>query len=108
MLMVPAAVMGGGGNMVDMFAFAFEFDEATAIGGGMLRFGGGMRIRFVVAVGVGGVAPFMGGGGLFICINIFVFVFVRSFYQSLLFIVVFYDETRFEFSSLKIYKILKK
>jgi hypothetical protein len=79
MLMVPAAVMGGGGNMVDMFGGGikvFVFDEAP-IGGGMLRFGGGMRIRFVaVVVGVdAGVAPFMGGGGLFICISIF-FVFL--------------------------------
>ncbi len=87
MLMVPAAVMGGGGNMVDMFGggidvFVFD-DEAieAPIGGGMLRFGGGMRIRFVAGVVVDdddGVAPFMGGGGLFICISI-LFVCVSLF-----------------------------
>ena len=83
MLMVPAAVMGGGGNMVDMFGggievFVFDDDDTEApIGGGMLRFGGGMRIRFVVDDD--GVAPFMGGGGLFICISIFCVSLFRSF-----------------------------
>jgi hypothetical protein len=75
MFMVPAAVIGGGGSKVDMFGggievFVFDVDEGAAIGGGMFKFGGGMRIKLVVDVGVGvGVAPLIGGGGLFICIN---------------------------------------
>jgi len=44
----------------------------------MLRFGGGIRIRLVGVIDYG-VATFIGGGGLFICISIFCVSLFRSF-----------------------------
>ena len=62
---------------IEVFVYLFADDEAP-IGGGMLRFAGDIRIRLVGVID-DGVAPFMGGGGLFICISIFCVSLFRSF-----------------------------